>query len=105
MEKHQSELAKYAQISQVCACFNLRKASRAVTQLYDKVLQPSGLLATQFTLLSAIALTGSVTITRLAQELVMDRTTLARNLKPLERQGLIQIKPGQDQRTRIVTLT
>lgn len=92
-------------VANTCACFNLRKASRTVTQLYDEILQPSGLLATQFTLLVAIALAGSVTITRLAEELVMDRTTLTRNLKPLERQGLLEIAPGQDQRTRVVTLT
>lgn len=92
-------------VANTCACFNLRKASRTVTQLYDEILQPSGLLATQFTLLVAIAIAGSVTITRLAEKLVMDRTTLTRNLKPLERQGLIEIAPGQDQRTRVVTLT
>jgi len=76
-----------------------------VTQLYDKILLPSGLFATQFTLLVAIAIASSATITRLSQELVMDRTTLTRNLKPLEKQGLIGIEPGQDQRTRIITLT
>jgi DNA-binding MarR family transcriptional regulator len=101
----QASLAKCSQVAAVCACFNFRKASRAVTQLYDEILQSSGLLATQFTLLIAIAIAGSATITRLAQELVMDRTTLTRNLKPLERQRLIEIKPGQDQRTRVVMLT
>lgn len=105
-EQHsQASLAKCTEIAGVCACFNFRKASRAVTQLYEEILQPSGLLGTQFTLLVAISLAGSVTITRLAQELVMDRTTLTRNLKPLKRQGLIEIEPGQDQRTRVVMLT
>lgn len=88
-----------------CTCFNLRKASRVVTQLFDQVLQPSGVLANQFTLLAALSLAESVSITRLAQELVMDRTTLTRNLKPLEREGLIRIEPGQDQRVRVVSLT
>ena len=101
----QLDMVKLGIVANTCACFNLRKASRRVTQLYDEILQPSGLLATQFTLLVAIALAGSVTITHLAEELVMDRTTLTRNLKPLERQGLIEIAPGQDQRTRVVTLT
>ena len=101
----QLNMVKLGIVANTCACFNLRKASRTVTQLYDEILQPSGLLATQFTLLVAIALAGSVTITHLAEELVMDRTTLTRNLKPLERQGLIEIAPGQDQRTRVVTLT
>lgn len=88
-----------------CTCLNLRKASRVVTQLFDQVLQPSGILANQFTLLAALSIAESVSITRLAQELVMDRTTLTRNLKPLERQGLIRIEPGQDQRVRVVSLT
>jgi len=88
-----------------CTCLNLRKASRVVTQLFDQALQPSGILASQFTLLAALSLAESVSITRLAQELVMDRTTLTRNLKPLERQGLIRIEPGQDQRVRVVSLT
>ncbi|AFZ31928.1 transcriptional regulator, MarR family [Gloeocapsa sp. PCC 7428] len=88
-----------------CTCFNLRKASRVITQLFDQVLQPSGILANQFTLLAALSVAESVSITHLAQELVMDRTTLTRNLKPLEREGLIRIEPGQDQRVRIVSLT
>ncbi|MBE9189999.1 winged helix-turn-helix transcriptional regulator [Gloeocapsopsis crepidinum LEGE 06123] len=88
-----------------CTCLNLRKASRVVTQLFDQVLQPSGVLANQFALLAALSLAESVSITRLAQELVMDRTTLTRNLKPLERDGLICIEPGQDQRVRVVSLT
>ncbi|PIG94994.1 MarR family winged helix-turn-helix transcriptional regulator [Gloeocapsopsis sp. IPPAS B-1203] len=88
-----------------CTCLNLRKASRVITQLFDQALQPSGILANQFTLLAALSLAESVSITRLAQELVMDRTTLTRNLKPLERQGLIRIEPGQDQRVRVVSLT
>jgi len=88
-----------------CTCFNLRKASRVITQLFDQVLQPSGILANQFALLAALSVTESVSITRLAQELVMDRTTLTRNLKPLEREGLIHIEPGQDQRVRVVSLT
>jgi DNA-binding MarR family transcriptional regulator len=97
----QSELAKCTE----CACFNIRKASRAVTQLYDEMLQSSGLRVTQFTLLVVLARAGSITITRLGQRLVMDRTTMTRNLKPLANQGLITIESGQDQRTRIVTLT
>jgi len=101
----QLDRVKLGIVANTCACFNLRKASRAVTQLYDQILQPSGLLTTQFTLVVAISIAGSTTITRLAEDLVMDRTTLTRNLKPLERQGLIEIVPGQDQRTRVVALT
>ncbi len=100
-----NQLAKLQKVPTTCTCFHLRKASRVVTQIFDEVLQPSGVLVNQFTLLVAINLAGSATITHLAQELVMDRTTLTRNLKPLARQGFIQIQPGQDQRMRVVSLT
>lgn len=88
-----------------CACANLRGAARAVTRLYDDILRPSGLQVTQFTLLVRIALAGPAPITQLAEGLVMDRTTLTRNLKPLEKQGLIQVAAGADQRLRLVSLT
>jgi len=88
-----------------CACFNLRKATRVVTQFFDEKLQPSGLLVNQFTLMAALAQAGSPTMKTLAQILVMDRTTLTRNLKPLLRQALISVESGQDQRERILTLT
>lgn len=87
-----------------CACMNLRKAARAVTQYYDRVLQPVGLRGTQFTILAAVAAAGSVPISRLAKSLVMDRTTLTRNLRPLQARGLVRIQRGQDQRTRLLTL-
>ncbi|MGB8698310.1 MAG: MarR family winged helix-turn-helix transcriptional regulator [Thermosynechococcaceae cyanobacterium] len=88
-----------------CACFNLRKASRVFTQHFDEALKPTGLLITQFSILAAIASVRSGTINELAAGLVMDRTTLTRNLKPLEREGWIQIEAGQDQRERVVNLT
>ena len=91
--------------AKLCACANLRMASRVMTQFYDEILQPSGLRATQFTLLVALSTTGPVTITDLAEALVMDRTTLTRNLKPLEKQGLIESISGEDRRTRLVMLT
>ena len=59
-----------------CTCFNLRKAARAVTQVYDEALKPSGLRATQFSLLSAVEIEGPVGVAALARMLVMDRTTL-----------------------------
>ena len=93
------------QVVSTCACFNLRKASRAVTHHFDEILKPSGLLITQFTLLVAVAMAETGTINELAEILVMDRTTLTRNLKPLDREGWLKIEPGQDQRTRLVSLT
>src|SRR6478735_5422612 len=88
-----------------CTCNNLRKAARAVTQYYDEALRPSGIRATQFSLLSAIKEFGTVSIGALAEESVMDRTTLTRNLKLLEDEGLITVAPGKDARVREVSLT
>ncbi len=88
-----------------CACGNLRKASRAITKLYDEALRPSGLRITQFGILGTTMMMGPVTVTRLAEETVTDRTTLTRNLKLLTDKGLIRMETGEDQREREVTLT
>ena len=95
----------YSRVVTSCVCANLRKASRVITQMYDEILQPSGLLATQLILLVAIAANDSMAVTPLAEGLAMDPTTLARNLKPLERDGLVEISPGADRRTRVVKIT
>ena len=97
--------AACAQVASTCACFAIRRAARAATQLYDEVLHASGLRVTQLSLLVSFALAGSVSITVLGEKLLMDRTTMTRNLKPLERQGLIGIGPGRDRRYRVVRLT
>lgn len=89
----------------LCTCFNLRKATRSVTQMFGAYMQPTGLGPTQFSLLAVLAQKGALSINQLADVLVTDRTTLTRNLKPVERQGLIEIRPGEDRRTRIVALT
>ncbi len=88
-----------------CTCFNLRKASRSVTQLFDDALRPLGLRGTQFTMLVHIKVFGPVTISVLAEKIVTDRTTLARNLNPLEKNGLITVKSGKDKRTRYIEIT
>jgi len=88
-----------------CACGSLRKAARAVTQLYDEVLRPTGLRITQFSILGATMAMEPITVTRLAEATVTDRTTLTRNLKLLEKQGLIRVAPGNDRREREVALT
>jgi DNA-binding MarR family transcriptional regulator len=89
-----------------CVCFNLRKAARAVTQLYDDALRPARLRATQFTLLAALRVRGRVAVTELAETAVTDRTTLTRNLRVLRRRGLIRIQSGKkDRRVREVSLT
>ncbi len=88
-----------------CACLNLRQATRAVTQLYDDFLRPTGLRITQFSLLAVIKITGGASIGDLADAAVMDRTTLTRNLKLLETMKLIRSAEGDDARVRLVTLT
>jgi len=94
------------QIASTCACANLRKTARAVSHLYDKTFRPVGLRATQFALLVAVRLLGPVTVNRLAEAAIMDRTTLTRNLRPLEREGWVQIERGrEDRRLREVSLS
>jgi DNA-binding MarR family transcriptional regulator len=83
----------------------VRRAARVVGNYYDVHLKSAGLKGTQFTLLNAIYLNPSITITQLADLLLLNRTTLNRNLKPLERQGLVRTSPGKDQRTRVLKLT
>jgi DNA-binding MarR family transcriptional regulator len=93
------------EVARACACANLRKAARAVTQLFDAALAPSGLKATQFTLLVTSRLSGEATINGLAERMAMDRTTLSRNLKPLVQKGLLEVGPGGDGRTRLVRIS
>ncbi len=89
-----------------CNCLALRQAARHVTQIYDQFLAPSGLRATQYSILARLQRKGPMTINALAAELVMDRTTLGRNILPLERDGLIAVGPGRsDRRSRELRLT
>ncbi len=89
-----------------CVNFNLRKAMRAVSQHYDKILAPTKLRCTQFTILTILNRIGTVSVTELAEYLVMDRTTLTRNLKPLEKEGYLSIIPDvTDKRSRRIALT
>ncbi|MFQ5973910.1 MAG: MarR family winged helix-turn-helix transcriptional regulator [Alphaproteobacteria bacterium] len=95
----------HPEITGDCACFNLRSASRAISQVYDHALQPSGLRSTQFSLLAALAERGPMSLSRLAKRMAMDRTTLTRNVRPLERKRLIRVVPARDRRLRVVELT
>lgn len=88
-----------------CTCFNVRRASRTVTQFYDDIMETSGIKATQFTMLGAIAMMGPASVTKLSDHLILDRTTLTRNLKVLEKLNLINISTGEDRRERVVRLT
>jgi DNA-binding MarR family transcriptional regulator len=89
-----------------CNNLALRKAARYLGATYDKALAPTGLRATQFSILQKLSTHEQITISSLAEMIAMDRTTLASNLKPLAREGLVTVEPSPtDRRARIVTLT
>lgn len=92
-------------VAPACACGRLRRAARALTQLYDDAMAPSGLRITQFSLLRTVARDGKARISDLAATLLLDRTALSRNLDPLLARGLLAVTPGRDARTREVALT
>jgi DNA-binding MarR family transcriptional regulator len=105
-QTRQSNLLEGIEAAHFCACFNLRKTARAITQFYNAILQPSGLLVTQFSLLVTLARDNPTPISSLAEALGMDRTTLSRNLKPLQHQGLVHLAPDEaDQRIQLVALS
>jgi DNA-binding MarR family transcriptional regulator len=91
---------------QDCNCLAIRQAARHVTQFYDQLFAPAGLRATQYAILSRLKRGGPMTINALAAALVMDRTTLGRNILPLQRDGLIEVVASpQDRRRRELRLT
>lgn len=97
--------ARCKEMGRSCSCYNLRRAARATTRLYDDFLKPSGLRSTQYSMLMAARVRGPVTLTKLAEMTVTERTTLTRNLTILEKKGLIIIEPGKDRRERQVSIT
>ena len=92
--------------SEECNCYAVRAAARHVTQTFDQFLAPAGLRTTQFSILAKLKRKGPMSINALADDLVMDRTTLGRNILPLERDGLIAIEPmASDRRSKELHLT
>jgi DNA-binding MarR family transcriptional regulator len=90
----------------LCNCTALRKATRRVSQLYDSALEPCGLRTTQRAILSQVARSGTPPLGELAEALVMDRGALTHNLKPLERDRLVEVRiDPDDRRNRRVALT
>lgn len=89
-----------------CACFNLRAAARSVTKRFDEILAPSGVLSTQFSMLNFIEARQPCGMAELADRLVMDVSTVTRNLNPLLAAGYIAIRPGlTDRRRKEISLT
>lgn len=90
----------------MCACNQLRRATRGITQLYEAEMAPGGLKVTQLPILVALRSEGDLSVTRLAGALSLDRTTLTRNLRVLEQRGLIRTEEDEDDaRVRMVSLT
>jgi DNA-binding MarR family transcriptional regulator len=88
-----------------CSCAMLRRTARCVTRRYDRALRPVGLRLTQYSILANLDSAGAMSITALAERLGMDRSTLSRNLRPLERAGLVRFQDGSDRRAREAAIT
>jgi DNA-binding MarR family transcriptional regulator len=88
-----------------CACLKVRTAARAVTRFYDDAFRPVGLRATQLSVLVAVASSDAVSIASLSRMLGMDRSTLTRNLRPLEEQSLVALGPEGHHRSRTLSIT
>jgi len=88
-----------------CACFNLRRAARLVTQRFDRAFRDAGITANQFSVLMATYNQEGILLTKLAKTLGTERTTLSRNVALLERLGMVSIAMGGDRRERRITIT
>ncbi len=94
-----------AAAAESCTAAQLRRASRAVSNLFDAEMRRAGIRTSQFGLLVALEMAGEATVSRLAERLGLDRTTMTRNLGPLVRQGLVASAAGDDRRNRLLHLT
>jgi len=104
MERYPSDPAFYA--CRGCVCAALRRASRAMTQHYERAFRGSDLRATQFTLLAALTQTGPIPVSSLARLTALERTTLTRNLQLLEDKGFVRVRSTEaDHRVRHVEMT
>ncbi len=88
-----------------CACQNLRRATRVVTRIYDQELAKAGIEITQFSLLTALDLTGEANQKSLSAGFAMDSTTLTRTLRLMHKQGWVRVRRGKDKRSRLFSLT
>ncbi|WP_018233571.1 MarR family winged helix-turn-helix transcriptional regulator [Thioalkalivibrio thiocyanodenitrificans] len=89
----------------LCHCTRLRRAARLATRIYDEVLSGSGLKVTQYSLMRAVERLGEASISELAEATGLERSAAGRNLRPLERDGLVAITGSDDRRSRTVRLT
>jgi DNA-binding MarR family transcriptional regulator len=93
-------------VGRSCLCLRVQRASRAIGRLFDEELRPVGLNNWQFSLLMSLNQPSAPTVNGLAEQLGMDRTTTTKNLRPLERRGLVEIRHDEeDARVRRIVLT
>lgn len=93
-------------VRDTCLCLHTQRAARALARRFDEALRPTGLTNGQFSLLMSLNRPQAATIGSVASLLAMDRTTLTAALKPLERRGLVDVRPDpKDKRSRLITLT
>jgi len=88
-----------------CVCFNLRKSARAITQVYDNMFRSIGLRVSQLSIINSVNMIGPLTVQELADAIATDRTTIARNIKPLARDGYIKVQTGEDRRSKEIVST
>ena len=100
-----SDIHRFSMLDVACYCTQSRRLSRALTDIYDRALEPSGLTVAQFSLMRTVTRLDTPSIGTLAEATGLDRSTLGRNLKVLQKDGWIALEPGEDGRTRTVGLT
>lgn len=91
--------------SRNCVCFQAKRGMRAMTKAYDAALRPSGLRSTQFSMLGVVKAFGPLSSAKLGELMVLDKTTLPRSLSVLAREGLIEMRSGEDKREKLLILT
>lgn len=87
-----------------CYCTQFRRTANALTRIYDDALRPVGLRITQFSLLRGLARLGKATLTELAEEAALDRTTMSRNIKLLIEAGWVDVHPAADKREKLLSI-
>ena len=105
MQTDEDDTSRRAPEPALCNCLALRQAARHATQLYDRHLGAEGLTTSQYSILAKLVRLGPQSIGALAEMMVMDRTTTTRAVRPLARDKLVAIAPGEDERTRMVRIT
>jgi DNA-binding MarR family transcriptional regulator len=98
-------LKRYPKKQSSCYCLNVRRASRAITQFYDNLLDPCGLKVTQYSLLNGVKSIDPATMNELSTRARLERTTLIRNLRPLQKMGLVDIGYKESSNTRLIRIT